>query len=143
MCETYQTLASELLYVNEGLRQMPAEQQIAKLARGELFVLNYLLTHQYQAHPSDLSRHMVVSTARVAALLNRMEEKKLIARGPDPENRRQIIVRLLPQGTRAIQQIRTEVLDAVAGMLERLGPEDAKEYLRLQKKLLSAPLLLK
>ena len=97
MTEQYEQLANELVQVNEALLHQPAQDLLSKLSRGEHFVLNYLLTHYGQAHPTDLSRHMVVSTARIAALLNRMEEKGLISRLPDPLDNRQIIVSLSPK----------------------------------------------
>ena len=78
MMANYEGLATELLQVNEDLLRVPARHLISKLTQGEHFVLNYLLTHRHQAHPVDLSRGLVVSTARIAALLNRMEDKGLI-----------------------------------------------------------------
>lgn len=137
MSENYESMASELLQVNERMLQVPDRQQLAKLTKGECFVLNYLLTHNVQAHPGDLSKGLAVSTARIAALLNRMEEKRLISRLPDPCNNRQVIVSLSPHGLELIQEIRREVLAAAAQMLERLGPEDAREYIRIQKKIIS------
>ena len=137
MREPYKELASELLQVNEALLHQPAQDLLAKLSRGEHFVLNYLLTHYGQAHPTDLSRHMVVSTARIAALLNRMEEKGLISRLPDPLDNRQIIVSLSPKGEEAIEQFRDKVIHSTAKMLELLGPEDAREFLRIQRKLVT------
>lgn len=135
MTETYEGLARELLQVNEVLLHQPTQHLLSKLNRGEHFVLNYLLTHHFQAHPTDLSRHMVVSTARIAALLNRMEEKGLISRLPDPLDNRQIIVSLSPKGEQAIAQFRDKVIRSTASMLEQLGPEDAQEFLRIQRKL--------
>ncbi len=133
----YEELATELLRLNIGMLQEPAKQKISKMTRGEVFVLNYLMTHQNQAHPAEISRSMVVSTARIAALLSRLEEKQYISRASDPSDNRQVIVTLLPQGLALIQRIRSEVIAAVVRMLERLGPEDAREYIRIQKKILS------
>ena len=133
----YEELAAELLRLNIGMLQEPAKQKISKMTRGEVFVLNYLMTHQNQAHPAEISRSMVVSTARIAALLSRLEEKQYISRASDPSDNRQVIVTLLPQGLALIQRIRSEVIAAVVRMLERLGPEDAREYIRIQKKILS------
>lgn len=133
----YEELAVELLRLNIGMLQEPAKQKISKMTRGEFFVLNYLMTHQNQAHPVEISRSMMVSTARIAALLSRLEEKQLISRTIDPENNRQVIVTLLPQGLTLIQRIRNEVITASVRMLERLGPEDAREYIRIQRKILS------
>lgn len=133
----YESLASELLSLNLGLLREPAEQMLSKMTRGEFFVLHYLMTHQNRAHPAELSRSMVVSTARIAALLSRLEQKEYISRTSDPGDNRQVIVTLLPQGLALIQRIRAEVIAAVARMLERLGPADAQEYIRIQQKLLS------
>ena len=132
MMANYEGLATELLQVNEDLLRVPARHLISKLTQGEHFVLNYLLTH-----PVDLSRGLVVSTARIAALLNRMEDKGLISRLPDPLNNRQVIVTLSPQGLEAIQTFRSQVIRSAAQMLADLGPEDAREFIRIQKKLLA------
>ena len=126
-----------MLQVNEDLLRVPARHRISKLTQGEHFVLNYLLTHHRQAHPVDLSRGLVVGTARIAALLNRMEDKGLISRLPDPLNNRQVIVTLSPQGLEAIQTFRSQVIRSAAQMLADLGPEDAREFIRIQKKLLA------
>ena len=134
MMANYEGLATELLQVNEDLLRVPARHLISKLTQGEHFVLNYLLTHRHQAHPVDLSRGLVV---RIAALLNRMEDKGLISRLPDPLNNRQVIVTLSPQGLEAIQTFRSQVIRSAAQMLADLGPEDAREFIRIQKKLLA------
>ena len=138
MTDQYEGMAAELLQVNEDLLQDPARRLISQLTKGEHFVLNYLLTHHHQAHPNELSRRMVVSTARIAALLGRMEAKGLITRVPDPLNNRRVNVTLSSQGLEVIQSFRAQVLRSAAQMLAGLGPDDAREYLRLQKKLLAS-----
>ena len=137
MTANYEGLATELLHVQEELLRQPDQQLLVRLGQGEAFVLNYLLTHHCQAHPGELSRGLAVSTARIAALLGRMERKQLISRGPDPLNNRQVIVTLSPQGLEVIQRLRARALGAVVQMLAELGPEDARELVRLQKKLLT------
>ena len=92
MMANYEGLATELLQVNEDLLRVPARHLISKLTQGEHFVLNYLLTHRHQAHPVDLSRGLVVSTARIAALLNRMEYMCQIYCLPVSQNNRLMLV---------------------------------------------------
>lgn len=133
----YVFLASQLLSVRANLLRVPAYQHISKMMKGELFVLNYLATHEAVIHPKELSEKLVVSTARIASLLNHMEEKGLIIRDADQSDNRQIVVRLTPVGQLEIQKIRDEVILCVSSMLEALGPEDAKEYIRIQEKILS------
>lgn len=133
MC--YETLAAELLQIRANLLRVPAQQKLSHLLRGELFVLNYLYDHDTVVHPKELSANLSVSTARIASLLNHMEEKNLIVRVPDAEDSRQIIVRLTPDGAQAIQKYRNDVLNYLARTLESLGPDDAREYIRIQKKI--------
>lgn len=134
----YTALAAQLLSVQANLLQVPVNQQLSKMVKGELFVLNYLLTHEKIIHPKELSEKMSVSTARIASLLNHMEEKKLVMRSVDPDDNRQVVVVLTEEGRGQIHQIRAVVISMVAAMLESLGPEDAKEYIRIQEKIWSS-----
>lgn len=131
----YLALANELLCVRANLLQVPANQQLSKMVKGELFVLNYLDSHQQIIHPKELSEKLSVSTARIASLLNHMEEKNLIRRSSDPDDCRQIIVQLTDPGREMIRRVRGEALFCVSNMLESLGPEDAEEYIRIHNKI--------
>lgn len=131
----YNMLAIELLNAHANLLQVPASQQLSKMVKGEYFVLNYMSTHEKIIHPKELSQRMAVSTARIASLLNHMEQKKLILRYPDPDDSRQIVVVLTDEGRNAIQLVRAEAVSHVSSMLESLGPEDAQAYIRIQKKI--------
>lgn len=133
----YQTLANELLHIRMNLLQVPASQKLSGILRGELFVLNYLYNREDGVHPKELSEKLSVSTARIASLLNHMEEKHLVVRETDPEDSRQVLVRLTPDGLEAIQCCRRDVLTNVERMLEALGPDDAREYIRIQEKIYS------
>ena len=133
----YSSLANELLEIRANLLPVPATQQLSQMVKGELFVLNYLLLHEGMIHPKELSEKMAVSTARIANLLNHMEEKHYIERCHDTSDSRQIIVRLTEKGRESIQNTRRKVLQSVAAMLEEIGPEDAENFVRIQKKILA------
>lgn len=133
----YSALANEMLGVRANLLQVPASQQLSHMVKGEMFVLNYLITHKSIVHPKELSEKMAVTTARIASLLNHMEGKRLIWRYTDPEDSRQVVVVLTDEGKKAIQSVRAKVISYVSAMLEDLGPEDAEAYIRIQKKIWS------
>ena len=133
----YSALANELLGVRANLLQVPASQQLSHMVKGEMFVLNYLITHKSIVHPKELSEKMAVTTARIASLLNHMEGKRLIWRYTDLEDSRQVVVVLTDEGKKAIQSVRAKVISYVSAMLEDLGPEDAEAYIRIQKKIWS------
>lgn len=131
----YTALANELLSIRAHLLQVPADQKLSKMLKGEMFVLNYLATHEQIVHPKELSEKMAVSTARIARLLNHMEEKKLVQRYTDKDDNRQVIVILTDTGRQEIYHMRAEVISYIYAMLENLGPEDAEAYIRIQKKI--------
>ena len=108
MTADYEGLATELLRVNGASSSCPPCLQV-RLNQGEPFVLNYLLLH-HQARWSSLSRSGAVSSARIAALLSRLEDNRLHHPGPDPLNNRQVIVTLSPKGLEVIQSFRAQVL---------------------------------
>ena len=132
----YKSLANEWIALQGQLLQVPACRELSSLSKGEWFVLNYLVGHAGLVHPKDLSKGLVVSTARIAALLNHMEEQGLVTRNADPEDNRKILVYLTDAGVQMIQKKRAEVVDSVAKTLELLGPEDAEAYLRIKTKIL-------
>ena len=131
----YTEMASELLKLRGMMLRVPEERQLSRMVQGELFVLNYLATHEMITHPKELSENMAVSSARIASLLNHMEEKKLISRCPDKNDSRQIIVKLTETGRSEIKKIREEVISHISAMLEKLGPEDASAFIRIAREI--------
>jgi len=131
----YESLAFELLNVRAKLLQVPAQREISKLMRGELFVLNYLKYSNDPVHPKELSEKLAVSTARIARLLNHLEDQKMIVRFTDEHDSRQVVVQLTELGSAEIDRVRSTVLEYTARMLESLGADDAKEYIRIQEKI--------
>lgn len=131
----FETLAYKLLNVRAKMLQVPVHQEISKIMRGELFVLYYLKEHDEIVHPKELSEKLAVSTARIARLLKRMEEEKLIVRIADAHDSRQVNVQLTEQGSKEIDIVRKKVLEHTTRMLESLGPDDAKEYIRIQERI--------
>lgn len=131
----YENLAIELLTIRANLLQVTAHQKVSKMMRGESFVLNYLYNNNGTAQPKVLSKKLSVSTARIASLLNHLEEKGLVTRTPVPADSRQVMVQITPEGIDHISQIRTDVIEHTTQMLEKLGEEDAQEYIRIQKRI--------
>ena len=130
----YKEMAEELLKMRSEWSHVAANEELARLTKGECFVLNYLEKRGGTAFPKDLSREMRVSTARIAALLKHMEMKGWVTRAADCQDNRQVIVSLTPAGRAEIEDKREKALEDVARLLEFLGPRDAETLLRIQKK---------
>lgn len=134
----YMLLAKELLSTKIKLNNLPAGEALIKMCEGEYYVLTFLFSNGSCAHPSQLSRSMAVSTARVAAILNKLEKKGFVQRSSDPDDERKVIVTLTDSGYNEVSLSIENVLIYLSKILETLGPEDAKEYIRIQKKLLAS-----
>ena len=132
----YHALAETLIDYQILLRLAPVAQKLSNLDKGTFLALNFLMPKQNVTHPKELSQKMSVSSARIAALLNHMEQEGLILRVPDPDDNRQIIISLTNKGEELIKNKRAEVVDLMAETLEELGPDEAETYMRIQKKIL-------
>ncbi len=74
---------------------------------------------------------MNISSARVAAALNSLEEKELITRRINVDDRRKIIVELTPKGVEYLEERQREHFERIKSILVQLGEKDAKELVRI------------
>lgn len=132
----YYELAKQLIDMRSKRPQVKMERTISQTGRGEVLVLNYLVTNGNKAYPKDISKAVMLTTARIAAVLKSLEKHLLITRTPDPLDNRQIVVELTEAGIVFIEKRRKELLDVTVKMLEALGENDAREYVRIQNKLI-------
>lgn len=132
----YISIAKELLDIRADLMHVPANKNMNEFTKGELYVLNYLDKHDGTAYPKDVSREMRVSTARIAAILGQMERKGWITRISDAEDTRQVIVTLTQSGRDYLVSKEQEIIASVVSMLKDIGENDARELLRIQRKMM-------
>ena len=134
----YFSLAEKMLSVRARLSHLPAGEVVSDACGGEFFALSLLLLRDEPSCPSELSRSMGVSSARIAALLKHLEQKGWIRRCADELDERRVNVSLTEAGRELISERRKEAIGRVAAALRSLGEEDAHEYVRLQQKMLDA-----
>ncbi len=131
----YRKLAEELF---EYLRFKPKrliENQITEATRGEIEILTYLQDSKKEVTSGELSTGLKKTTARIANTLNTLEKKGFIIRIQDKKDRRKILVQITPEGIRYEEGRRREALKNLTCLLEAMGEHDAKEHLRLVKKI--------
>ncbi|MDD7942526.1 MarR family transcriptional regulator [Actinomycetospora lutea] len=73
---------------------------------------------------SDLAVREGVTQPSMTALVTRLERDGLAARGDDPTDRRAVIVTLTEAGRDVLRARRTRRATRLAGLLDRLTPED-------------------
>nr|WP_305145035.1 MarR family winged helix-turn-helix transcriptional regulator [Anaerotignum propionicum] len=117
------------------MRKINSHKEIHDSVHGENFVLLFISQRGGKVIPSDISNEMGISTARVAAALNSLEKKGLIIRRIDAEDRRRILIDLTDSGMEQVKNHYSMVLNMVKNMLHFLGEKDAKEFIRIMKRL--------
>lgn len=133
----YQKYAKELLdYLIIGERiGYIIQGNISEIAKGELAVLIYLIDENNGANARNISQRFDINTSRVAAILNTLSKKGYIERKSDASDKRKICVYITEKGRKYAEERRQCILEHVCHMLEELGEEDAKEHIRIMKKI--------
>ena len=134
----YEKLANEIINMRGSRQHVSFDRKLSDVAKGEMFVLNYLKNHGNKAHPKELSDEMIVSTARTAVILNHLENDGLIERVHDDTDNRQIFVCLSLKGIEVIQEHYNNVIRYMVKIFEKIGEKDAREYVRIQKEIMKA-----
>ena len=132
---SYTVIAEELLENMILANKSQSYSKLYKAVHGERFALQMIAMHNGMITPSEISRIAGTSPARIAAELNKLEQKGLITREIDPNNRRRILVHLTIDGIKSAEENHREVVQIAVELLTQLGEQDAREYTRIIGKL--------
>lgn len=102
----YNELAKQLVNMRASMPQVKMERAMSQMARGEILALNYIAANGNKVYPKDMSKALMLTTARIAAMLKSLENQKLITRMPDPNDSRQVIVELTKAGASVVEERR-------------------------------------
>jgi DNA-binding MarR family transcriptional regulator len=108
--------------------------------RGEFDVLATLRRAgaPHRLSPKALGAMMMISSGGVTGRLDRLERAGLVARTPDPADRRGLLITLTPDGHTVVDEAVTAGLDAQRTVLEHLRPADRHTLNDLLRDLLRA-----
>ncbi len=90
----------------------------------------------FALRPSDLTGTLMLTSSGTTQRLDKLEEAGLIARGPDPNDRRAILITLTPEGKDLIDGVTAAHLANEASLLEGLSAAEQRELAALLRKLL-------
>ena len=80
---------------------------------------------------SEMKDYLCVSKAAVSQMLGSLENRGLVTREADPENRRTVIVRLTPEGIAKVERIERIFDESIDMLVGSLGEKDTREMIRL------------
>ncbi|OJF75931.1 MAG: hypothetical protein BKP49_09755 [Treponema sp. CETP13] len=130
----YEDLAKQLIKSRIRLLDFPLGESMFLENRGERMVMGFLTHEKEVASPSVLASKCQVSTARIACILNSLEKKGLICRKTDSNDKRKINVRATQKGYDMGKLHERNVVSNTKKLLEFLGEKDAKEHVRIMKR---------
>ncbi|MDQ3222192.1 MAG: MarR family transcriptional regulator [Gemmatimonadota bacterium] len=90
----------------------------------------------YGLTPTDLYRSMMLSSAAMTNRIDRLEERGLVAREPDPDDRRGVRIRLTNEGFELIDGAVTAHVEGEERLLAALSEEERQHLAELLGKLM-------
>jgi DNA-binding MarR family transcriptional regulator len=87
------------------------------------------------ATPATLAGEAGVTRATMTGLIDTLEKDRLVAREPDPDDRRTIHVRLTDEGRALLEGILPDYFQCVADILRPLSDLERKQFVRLLQKI--------
>lgn len=108
------------------------------LNRGEFDVLATLRRAggPYGLTPTDLYRSMMRSSAAMTNRIDRLEERELVRRSPDPGDRRGVLITLTEEGHDLIEEVVEAHVEGEERLLGALSGEEREQLATLLRKLL-------
>lgn len=103
--------------------------------RGFGFVLSFLENAEGEVICGDLSKKLNVSTARISALLKRMEQYGYVKRHASVEDGRRTVVEITPAGTSYIDELREQTFSRIEKLLDSVSREDLETFIRISHRI--------
>ncbi|WP_406047473.1 MarR family winged helix-turn-helix transcriptional regulator [Kribbella sp. NBC_00889] len=94
------------------------------VTHGQFRVLRTLDQSDQALRLSELATRLGIVPRSATSVVDDLEAAHLVARHPDPDDRRAILVTLTPAGTEVLTTIRRTRRDAMVTLVARLTPEE-------------------
>ena len=131
----YTEKAQACVAMMNGMRLLMKSFYYQEELKGENFLLLFLVKKDGSAAPGEISRAMKVTTPRITALLNALEDKGFIRRTHLVSDRRRAMVEITETGREHVRQTQDGIVARTAAVLEYLGERDSEELIRIMDRL--------
>jgi DNA-binding MarR family transcriptional regulator len=110
-----------------------------ELARGKVsfpqyFLLGYL-AGQHHLTMSEIAAKMGHTTAAATGLVDRLEKLGYAHRTHACDDRRKIEVQITPSGVSLVSQIRADMINGLAHMMQLLSPSEQRAWVQVYEKI--------
>jgi DNA-binding MarR family transcriptional regulator len=84
-----------------------------------------------QVSITELAELLQVSAPSASTMVERLVEKDVLVREPDPQDRRKVIVTISPDMISITEQIEKEIFSSFVDLVDKVGPEIADDWCRV------------
>src|SRR5688572_30090050 len=108
-----------------GFFAIPARQPASgHITFAQMRVLWTLANNGRFATPGEIAERLGVTSSTATGLVERLAEGGYLSRAHSKEDRRQVLLRLLPKGRRMMEGFRRQRRSRLQKLMARLAPED-------------------
>ncbi|MBQ9611096.1 MAG: transcriptional regulator [Lachnospiraceae bacterium] len=130
------SLGEELFLLRFSYESGCAKSLDATSTSGEDGVLLWLYMENRAAMAGELARALGLTSGRIANILKKLDEKEMISREMGTSDKRKVYISLTEKGRERIEAKKSEEIAQYNRVLEKLGDKDAREYLRITRRIL-------
>lgn len=121
LARTHDTI---LTFANEAMRR----HRLSPTARQALAVLD---GHAAGMSPGDVADRLVLTPGSITSLLDTLERRGLVTRGPDPDDRRRVLVEITDAGRELVEQFVPEAVALQTAVMARVSEADRARLIRI------------
>ena len=128
-------IAETLFQQLKPISSISLTEVLNEFNRGEVGVLGYLAFDKDEATAGELSEKLNVTTARIASILNSLENKEYIKRKEDNLDKRKTLVSITTKGKELANITKREIIEKIIRVVEEVGYDEIKDYVRIALKI--------
>lgn len=124
--EIFETLTKRKKYIGE---------LSSNISQGESGVLLYLLNAKINVSQSELSENLGVTMPRIVAVINTLQNKELIEKKLDPNDKRKSIISITNKGKDNIIKKKKDAIKFIENVIKELDEQEIEQYIAISKKI--------
>lgn len=124
--EIFETLIKRKKYIGE---------LSSSISQGESGVLLYLLNAKSNVSQSELSENLGVTMPRIVAVINTLQNKELIEKNLDSNDKRKSIISITNKGKDNIIKKKKDAIKFIENVIKELDEQEIEQYIAISKKI--------
>lgn len=124
--EIFETLTKRKKYIGE---------LSSNISQGESGVLLYLSNAKSNVSQSELSENLGVTMPRIVAVINTLQNKELIEKNLDSNDKRKSIISITNKGKDNIIKKKKDAIKFIQNVIKELDEQEIEQYIAISKKI--------